>query len=361
MPACIHSIEVMRAHDRHGMVDTMTRWTRAVSGVLALTMALMLAIGVSAQEATPVAGANVERAALWLMSQQTPDGGFAGMDGSPDPSMTSDAIVALVAAGEQGVNTGVAVDSAMAWLASSDQTLVFAQSGQGQAAKLVLAAVAAGSDPHAIGTVDPLSLVEAGPNADTGFYGRGVYDHALCLLALAATDSDVPAEAISVLETTRTPEGGWAFEGTATEGAADSNTTALVVQALVALGEADSPLVTDAMAYLLTAVDGQSGATFQPGAGFPADSSSTAMVLQAVIAAGDDPSSDAWGDLPAALATFQNASGAFHYSSDDQSDNVFATTQVIPALAGLALPVTPGVEMATPVAAMLDPLVTLAA
>jgi hypothetical protein len=350
------AIEVMRAHDRTGMVDTMRRWTGLISSALALLVALTLAAGVSAQGATPAAGgeASLGRAALWLMSQQAPEGGFAGLDGTPDPSITIDAIVALVAAGEQGVNTHLAVDSAMAWLASGDQALVFAQTGQGQAAKLVLAAVAAGADPRDIANVDPLALIATGPDADTGFYGRGVFDHALCLLALAATGSDAPDEAISALESSRTPEGGWAFDGTTTEGAADSNTTALVVQALVALGQGDSPLVADAMAYLLTAVDGASGATFQPGAGFPTDSSSTALVMQAVIAVGDDPASDAWGNLPAALATFQNASGAFHYSADDLSDNIFASVQVIPALAGMALPVAPAASSATPVAMLPD-------
>ena len=115
--------------------------------------------------------------------------------------------------------------------------------------------------------IDPLALLESGPDPDTGFYGRGMFDHALALLALAATGSDVPDAAISVLESTQTPEGGWAFDGTTSEGAADSNTTSLVVQALVALGQADSELVTDAMSYLLTVVDGTDGATFQPGSG----------------------------------------------------------------------------------------------
>jgi hypothetical protein len=330
----------------------MQRMTRFVSVAVAVLLALTIVGGVAAQVATPAASdeASLERATLWLMSQQTPEGGFAGMDGTADPSITLDAVLALVAAGQRGVNTQAAIDGAMAWLGAGDHTLVFSQSGQGQAAKVVLAAVATGADPRDIAGVDPLALVEAGPSADTGLYGRGVFDHALCLLALAASGSDVPDAAVTALESTRTPEGGWAFDGTTTEGAGDSNTTALVVQALAALGQADSPLVAGAMAYLLTTVDGATGATFQPGAGFPADASSTAMVMQAVIALGDDPASDAWGNLPAALAAFQNASGAFHYNADDLSDNIFSTAQVIPALAGLALPIAPASEAATPVA-----------
>ena len=328
----------------------MMRWTNWVSGLLALTLTLMLAATVSAQGATPAAGTSLEQATLWLMGQQTSEGGFPGFNGTPDPSITTDAIIALVAADAAGIDTSDSVDAAMSWLASTDLTLEFSQSGQGQAAELVLAAVAAGADPRAIGSVNALALIEAGPSVETGFYGNGVYDHALCLLALAAVGGDVPEDAIAVLESSRTPEGGWAFDGIPAEGAADSNTTSLVVQALVALGQVDSSLVTDAMAYLLTAIDGESGAAFQPGAGFPADSSSTAMVLQAVIATDDDPASETWGNLPAALATYQNASGAFYFSPDDQSDSVFATVQSIPALAGMAFPVMPGEESATPVA-----------
>jgi hypothetical protein len=346
-----------------GMVTMMKRWIGLCSGAMALLLAVTLVAGVSAQGATPATGAqsDLAAAATWLIDQQGDDGGFAGMDGTSDPSITIDAIIALVAAGQRGVDTQASIDAAITWLGEGDHALVFAQTGQGQAAKLVLAAVAAGADPHDIANVDPLALIESGPDPETGFYGRGIFDHALCLLALAATGGEVPDAAVSVLETTRTPEGGWAFDGTTSEGAADSNTTSLVIQALVAIGQADSPLVADAMSYLLSAVDGTSGATFQPGAGFPADSSSTALVMQAVIAVGDDPASDAWGNLKTALAAFQNASGAFHYSPDDLTDNLFATVQAIPALAGMAMPVTPAASAATPVAVVPERPVTLAA
>jgi hypothetical protein len=282
------------------------------------------------------------------MAQQADDGGFPGMSGESEASVTVDAIIALAAAGEQGIDTGDAIDEAVAWLASGDTALVFAQTGQGQAAKLVLGAVAAGIDPTNIAGVNPVALIDAGVNPDTGMYGSGIFDHALVMLALAATGSDVPEGAVAELETTQTPEGGWAFDGTATSGAADSNTTALVVQALVAAGEGDSPMVSDALGYLLTATS-DDGAVFQPGADQPADSSSTAMVAQAVIAAGDDPSSDGWGNLPGDLAGFQGESGAFYFNADDQTDNLYSTVLAIPALAGEPLPVAPA-DTATPVA-----------
>ena len=318
--------------------------------ITAMVMAASV-IATGAQEATPVSvAADLEAATAWLIDQQGEDGGFPGFSGESEPSITIDAVMALAAAEHRGIDTSDAIDEAVGYLQSGDVALVFAQTGTGQAAKLVLGMVAAGEDPSDIAGVNPLALLEQGANPDTGVYGTGVYDHALVMLALAATGSDIPAEAITALEETRTPEGGWAFDGTVTEGAADTNTTSLVVQALVAAGQGDSALVSDALAYLLMGVDGTSGATFQPGAGFPADASSTAFVTQAVIAVGDDPSSDAWGNLTAALGAFQAGSGAFFFNSEDTAENLFSTVQVIPAVAGLALPIVPADGQATPVA-----------
>lgn len=308
-----------------------------------------------AQASTPVSTGSVEylrSATEWLMSQQADDGGFAGFSGESEPSITIDAVLALVAAAKKGVDVGTSIDDAIGFLESGDEVLVYSQTGTGPSAKLVLGMVASGGSPSDIASVNPLALVEFGLNRETGVYGAGIYDHALAMLALAATDSDVPEEAIVALEDSQTPEGGWSFDGAIAEGAADSNTTAMVVQALVAIGERDSELVTDALGYLLTTLIGDSGATFQPGESAIADSNSTALVLQAVLAAGDDPSSDAWGDLPSALAKFQNESGAFHYNAEDPSDNLFSTVQAIVALAGETLPVTTEADVATPVTNM---------
>ncbi len=265
------------------------RWNGFVAAMLAVVMLMLTAAGAVAQGSTPVAApeddADLQGAVSWLMAQQADDGGFPGMSGESEASVTIDAIIALAAADEHGIDTDDAIDMAITWLTSGDTALVFAQTGQGQAAKLVLGAVAAGIDPTNIAGVNPVALIDAGVNPDTGMYGSGIFDHALVMLALAATGSDVPDEAVAALEATQTPEGGWAFDGTATSGAADSNTTALVVEALAAVGEVESPMVADALDYLQTAIVAD-GAVFQPGADQPADSSSTAMVAQAALAAG---------------------------------------------------------------------------
>ena len=273
----------------------------------------------------------------WMTPQQAEDGGFPGFSGESDPTATANYIIALAAAGDAGVD--VADPLARAWAYLSDNALPFAQSGAAQAALLSLAAAAMGEDPAEINGVLPLTLATAATSSETGLYGFGVYDHAIILMAMAVAGQDVSAEAITALEETQIADGSWAFDATTTDGAGDSNTTAMVIQALVAVDEGGSDLIPSAVAYLETTRtdDGRYG--YSAGAPLLADANSTALVVQAMIATGVDVAAS--GDL-AGLAAFQNPSGAFRYQDADPADNGFATVQAIPALAGVALPVVAG-------------------
>lgn len=322
--------------------------TRLVERLVLLLWAALMAVSalvsVAAQEATPatpVAGSGLEGATTWLLAQQGEDGGFIGFSGTGDPGVTIDAIVALAAAEGADIDTGTAIGDAVAYLESGDVALVYAQTGVGQAAKLVLGLVAAGEDPQAIATVDPLSIVERGQNDETGIYGTGIFDHALAMMALTAVGADVPQTALDALAASQAKDGGWAFDASTSS---DSNTTAMVVQALVAAGQGESGLMTKAVAYLQSTITPQ-GAVYAVGEGAIADANSTALVLQALIAVGDPTATT----LTNALTTFQGPSGAFFYQGSDMTDNVFSTVQAIPALAGVSLPVVPASD-ATPAA-----------
>lgn len=324
-----------------------------VSLVLTMILSGVMMSGVLATQSTPMTddpSVELQAATAWLMRQQADGGGFPGFSGEPEVSITIDALIALAAAQLRGIDVGTSIDDAVAYLESGAGALVYTQTGVGQAAKLATGIVASGGDPRDIAGVNPLSVVEFGQDQETGLYGAGIFDHALAMLALGATGTELPPSALTVLEQTRTPEGGWAFDGTSTKGAADSNTTAMVVMGLVATGHGDSPLIGDSLAYLQTTLVGTSGATFQPSDGAVADANSTALVIQAIIAAGDDPAGEGWGDLPSALTSFQNDSGAFFFNQGETTDNLFSTVQVIPAAAGFALPIDPGGDVdATPV------------
>lgn len=330
-----------------------TTMIRVIATVM-LALAVLLPAGAGAQDATPAAtpavsatvqGGDLDAATTWLIEQQLEDGAFAGFSGEADAGTTVDAVIALAAAESRGVDVGTSLDDAVAYLASGDVALVYEQTGVGQAAKLVLALVAVGEDPTDFATTNPLAIVQNGQDDATGVYGTGIYDHAYAMLALAATGSEVPQSAIEALDAAQGDEGGWAFDGSTDALAADSNTTAMVVQALVATGNGEHSMVQGGLEYLLTTLDDEGGAAYSQGA--EADANSTALVAQAHIATQGDATS-----LLGSLQMFQNASGAYFYQYADPSDNLFTTLQVIPVIAGYALPIVPEAG-ATPVAGTL--------
>ena len=309
-------------------------------------LVLAVAIPVGAQEATPsaspaVEGGDLASATAWLIDQQGEDGAFVSFSGEPDAGTTVDALIALVAAEGAGVDTATSIPDALAYLESGDVALVYEQTGVGQAAKLTLALVAAGRGPRDFATTNPVSIVEAGQNDETGVFGTGLYHHAYALMALAATGSEVPASALDALAATQAENGGWSFDGSTDPATADSNTTSMVVQALVATGNAGHEVMVPALEFLESTIT-DDGAAYAPGA--EADANSTALVLQAMLATGGETAG-----LEAALATFQTDSGAYFYQAADPSENLFSTVQAIPAAAGAVLPILPEGD-ATPVA-----------
>jgi hypothetical protein len=330
---------------RHEREILMTRSLIRLVSMMLLAMAMLVPSGMSAQDATPTGaqpglGGDLELGVSWLADQQLEDGSFAGFSGEADAGTTVDAVIALSAAQSSGVDTGDSINRAIEYLAGDGVAQAYAETGVGQASKLVLALVAVGEDPSDFGGIDALSIVTEGQNSESGVFGGGIYDHAYAMLALAATDSEVPENAITALEDTQTDLGGWAFDGSTDGLAADSNTTSMVIQALVATGNSDHSMLQGALEYLPTTLDDEGGAAYSPGS--EADGNSTALVAQAYIATQGDATS-----LLAALQQFQLPSGAYFYQYADTTENLFTTVQAIPAVAGMALPVMPA-SVATP-------------
>ncbi len=189
-----------------------------------------------------------------------------------------------------------------------------------------------------------MAVIEQGADLATGMYGSGVFDHALAVMALVATGGDVPQAAIDAFAATQAENGGWAYDASTDPAMADSNTTSLSIQALAAAGHMDSEAVADGLAYLDT-VWLEGGAGYSTLADTLPDANSTALVIQALIAVDRDPSVHA-----ESLAAFQNANGAFFFNEADTSDNLFATTASIPALAGVSFPLLAMEPGATPIA-----------
>lgn len=301
-----------------------------------------------AQEGTPgalsesTATSPVEAALVWLREQQDASGGFLGFTGEPDPGTTTDAVLALYVAQERDPETTSALDAAVTYL--EENGAAYAATGPGQAAKLALAVVTGGRDPRDFADLDLVGAMTAPlatpvPDGIAGIYGDDLYDHALVLIALSAAGETTPEAALESLRASQGEEGGWAFDGSTGPGAADSNTTALVIQALAANGHADDPMVDRALDFLSTLLVSDGGFAYGPADPLVADANSTALVLQALIAAGEDPASEDWGNAPLALARFQTPDGGLRYMATDEEPNLLATVQAIPALEGFSLPV----------------------
>jgi hypothetical protein len=311
------------------------------SFALALLLALVISpVPVSAQGAGP----SMDAAADWLLTLRDENGAFPGFDGTPDPGVTVDAVTALALAGRTN-------DLAPSLAYLEGEALVYAQTGPGSAAKLALMLIVSGQNPRDFATVDPLSIVEHG--AQAGMIGFGPYDHALGLLALAAGGSAIPDAAIEAVWSSQGEEGGWAFDGATNVGAADSNTTALMIRALVATGHGQDDRVGTAASWLASLLLPE-GMPYQ--AGGPADANSTSLALRAFDALGSGGSAGiAFDAVVDALVQFQNENGSFSWLLDPRDENVFSTVEAIPALAAVAVLVaapTPGAEgvPASPVA-----------
>ena len=318
--------------------------------LLAASVMPLSETGSLAQEATPgalsesTAMSPVEAASAWLREQQDASGGFLGFSGEPDPGTTTDAVMALYAAQERDPAAAASLDAALDYLERRRTERPTPQTGPGQAAKLALAAVTGGRDPRDFAGLDLVAAMTAPlatpvPDGIAGIYGDDLYDHALVLIALAAAGEAIPEAALEPLRAAQGEDGGWAFDGSTAPGAADSNTTALVIQALVAAGHGDDPMIDRALAFLSTLLAPDGGFAYGPADPLVADANSTALVLQALIAAGEDPASPEWGNAPLALALFQTPSGGLRYMAADEEPNLLATVQAIPAMEGLSLPV----------------------
>ncbi len=322
------------------MSNTFRKYLMILIALLALVASPLSSFAQASPEASPVASNDSLQAGVdWLVSQQGADGAWIGFSGTADVGVTIDAVLALVAAAETGVE--VDLTSATTYLDANIEP--YAETGPGQAAKAVLVALALGEDPEKFGAMNAWDEMLDGYDGSTDLYGFGIYDTGLVMLAYGARGEEVPQIVISKVEELQLPDGAWAFDGNTLEGSGDTNTTSLMIQALVSLGMTDSDMVLHGIEYLQGSQLPQ-GFPFQSGAGAMPDANSTGITVQALIAAGEDPADQEWQNVFGSLATFQNPSGSFSYMLDPMDENLFATVQVLPALAGIAFPIVNGEE-----------------
>jgi hypothetical protein len=157
----------------------------------------------------------------------------------------------------------------------------------------------------------------------------------MSILALVQAGVDPAPEAIEGLLRARQPDGSYAFDGAMTPGSGDSNTTALAAQALLIAGAGEE--VIPSFAYFRERQNPDGGWTYQKPSpyGEATDANSTALVVQALLAGGQDL--EQWGNPVTSLLALQQPSGALAFNAVTPGDNMLATLQAIPALAGVDL------------------------
>ena len=282
----------------------------------------------------------VDRAVEWLLTNQQDDGGFtSGFSEGSDLGATVETVLAAVAAGENPTQ----------WDPSPlDYLLTQVESGTVTDAaglsRVVIAATALGQDPHDFGGVDPVAELLATQDATTAQFGDSLYAHAYALLALHNAGADVPQSAVDVLLAQQMDDGSWAMLGGSEEDSADTNTTALAVQALVAAGEKSA--ARDALPYFHAMQNEDGGFPWQKPSdyGTDTDANSTAVVLQAFYALGeslDDWSPEGSSPLDALLALWDEDSGGYNWQAAMPGANVLATAQAVQAVAGMDLVTVP--------------------
>lgn len=299
---------------------------RRLMMVFALLALVFVAVPVRAQSPEPA-----QQAAAWIRTQQQPDGSFAGFG----ISATADALYALAAAGIKVDDVAVGGKNAQAFIEANVAEIA---KKPGIAAKFVLAELLTGHNPRSVAGTDLVAVVKNSYNSTTGVYGPDVTSHALALLALVAAGETMPSKAIDAGMTFQLEDGSWSFSGDRTPLGGDTNTTALVLQALVAAGQRANPAVDKGLSYLATQRNKDGGFPYSQASTFgtASDANSTSLVIQAIIATGGNPTAAPWADANGnplgALLKLQNANGAFRYDAVTPEDNPFATYQAVPAL-----------------------------
>lgn len=298
--------------------------------VLTLVLALLLSWSVPARaEGIP----QVDRALEWLLTNQQADGGFtSGFSDGSDLGATTEAVLAFAAADAnlEGSPSPLAYLEAQA----TSGTLTDAAG----LSRAVMLAKAQAGNPRAIAGKDLVAALLATQDKATGRFGDSIYAHAYALLALHNASEPLPADAVELLLDEQQTGGGWAMLGG--DEVADTNTTSLAVQALLAAGE--EAAAQKAVTYFAGVQNPDGGFPWQNPSpyGTDTDANSTAVVLQALVALGEDPAN--WAPkgaspVDALLALWDAESGAYNWQLAMPGANVLATAQAVQALSGMTL------------------------
>jgi hypothetical protein len=269
----------------------------------------------------------------WMKTQQQPDGSFPGFGAGS----TLDAVLAIMAAGQSPASYSNGGNTPVTFLESKVGDLTKTPGSTGKL--LIVAGNLNGNGTF--GGVDLTAVINSSYDPATGHYGQDALGHAFAMLGLHAAGQTIPPAAVEYLKGTQTPEGGWAFTGDTAAGAADTNTTAVVIQALQAAGAAgtEPDLLKKAVTYITSQQNPDGGFPYQKvgGPDSESDVNSSSYVAQAMLSLGNTTIAD---QTLAYIASLQKPDGAFQWKQSEPDDNAGATYQAVSALLQTTL-VTP--------------------
>ena len=282
------------------------------------------------------------RAIEYLQGQQSSADGSIPVGASTDAVSEEYAIGAAAAGYDPKTLRHGSGPSVMAYLRSQGAS---ACATAGACGLLIQAVVAAHLNPSSFGGVNLITTLKG--MYKSGVYGDGeAFTESLAIQGLVAAGQTVPTAAVHHLVAAQDSDGGWDYllikddpNGSTNFDTSDTNSTSMVLMALNAAGTRSRN--ASALAWLHTQQDGDGGFPSQAGAG--TDPDSTALVLQALVATGQNPEASGWapgGKTPLAeLIATQDAGGGYTFPGDPAPD-AFTTAQVPPALETAAYPVT---------------------
>ena len=224
------------------------------------------------------------------------------------------------------------------WGRSSAYAKKAAESG-----KLASGLVAADSLCYPPLTAKPMDYYDP----DTGIYSEHSGFQAWAMLGTLALSDTVQVSAVDYLKSLVMPDGGWEWNTINPPLGSDTNTTALVIQALIAAGEPPtSTIIINGLDYLKAAQNDDGGFVNSADPDSPfysefSDTNSTAYAVQAIFAAGQDPITGTWvisnTNAIKYILGMQLENGSFEWMKDDGA-NLLASQQAIPALLAESLP-----------------------
>lgn len=327
----------------------------------------LVALVAAALVATPAAQAAEPSPGTWLVSQFVDGDHLLKAPDMADSGLTADGVYALAAAGA-GRSTAA---KAAAWLAKSPQFETFIGDGEAESyvgglTKLALVAQTLGQDPQKFGGVDLLarltSLQEPSgrfrDKTDPEFDMTNAFTQALAIIVLKRAGQPVDA-AVTFAASTQCSGAGFPIVFGEPECKSDVDATAMVLQALLAVGE--KSVSATALDWLVQQQKADGGFPAAASASAGSNANSTGLVVGALVAGGRVQAAD---KAVAYLKTLQVGCtgpqpGAIAYDSKgfELYPAIRATTQAMLGLARVSLadvsassatPGVPAIDCTTP-------------